>query len=690
MTGPGRRPGSQGRQGRTLSLLRRVGRGIFVVVAGGEACADAAAREGLDGSRSALRWGASKGGPVAGHGRVAGFVACVAIAGLVAGCAGSSTPSPASTSGPPPASPPPPAATAVPSASPAAVARTAAPTVELTGFSVRPFGVGYATNAFFAVDADGDVYLPGGTKGAALVKMAPDGTVLARWAGFDVVPGQPDTIVGIAVDPTTGDVWATDTTADAVVHLGSDLTQKGRWGATGPATGQLSSPGGIAVDPAGDIVVADMGNDRIQTFTSDGTFVSAWAAPGGKTAPYDVAVATNGDVVASTVQPLALFMGGSKVLRLSSTGSPTLTIADSAGSPLNFPDAAVDTAGNIWVADPFLGLLKYGPDGAPLGSWQIPGGGQAAVAARVAPSGDIYTLACAGVNGDCTLAQNTADMQQVATWHASTPVDHPGTTVVVNGNTAYLQCVGSGSPTIVWSAGSDISGWVTTAQYLMGKLAETSRVCVYDRPGQGWSGPGGYDEVSHWSQVVADMHAALAKAGEKGPFVIVGHSYGGLLARLFALTYPKDVAGIVSIDPSHEDEWAGPATDQFAPFGITTCLDASCPLYGDIQAMTKLEGGKVAGSLGALPLIVLSHAPDLPFWSADYDTLWEKLGTDTATASSNARHVIASWSTHTIPNTQPGLVVEAVKQVVDAARASDHTLPACGTAFTQVGGECVP
>ena len=106
---------------------------------------------------------------------------------------------------------------------------------------------------------------------------------------------------------------------------------------------------------------------------------------------------------------------------------------------------------------------------------------------------------------------------------------------------------------------------------------------------------------------------------------------------------------------------------------------------GDAQ---ELEGGHVAGSLGDLPLVVLSHAPDLPFWVPDYDATWEKLGADTATASSNARHVIASWSTHMIPYTQPGLVIEAVKQVVTAARASDHALPACGAAFTQLGGLC--
>ncbi len=308
---------------------------------------------------------------------------------------------------------------------------------------------------------------------------------------------------------------------------------------------------------------------------------------------------------------------------------------------------------------------------------------------RVAPSGNVYTLACVGINGDCTLAEHTPDMKPVATWHASTPVDHPGTMVDVGGHKLYLQCVGSGSPTIVWEAGAQGPGWLHTAQYLMGRLAETSRVCVYDRPGLGWSDPGPYEDVSHWSQAVTDLHTALAKAGEKGPYVMAGHSYGGLLVRLFALTYPKDVAGLVSIDPSHEDEWAGPATDPTAPFGITTCNDASCPLYGDIQAMKKLEGGKVAGSLGDAPARrPVPRAGPAVLEPGITTRTWEKLGADTATASSNARHVIASWSTHLIPYTQPGLVIEAVRQVVAAARASDHALPACGPAFTQLGGLC--
>ncbi len=614
--------------------------------------------------------------------RAGRLVVGVSIVSLLAGCAGSATASPPPSSAPsagaPSSSvPTSPAATAATPAAeaPSASAITAAATIELRGFSVRPFGLAVTTSAYFAVDAAGNVYLPGGSKGAALVKMAPDGTVLARWAGLDVVPGQPDTVVGIAIDPASGDVWATDTTADAVVHLAPDLTQKGTWGSSGPGTGQFFSPGGIAIDPLGNIVVADMGNDRIETFTPDGAMMSAWDAPGGKTAPVDVTTDASGNVYVSGVQPHMFAVTGGKIVKLSSSGSVELALPDAAGlAALTFPSAAVDAAGNIYDADAFLGLVKFSADGRQLGTWPIDGGGQAAVAVRVAPSGNIYTLACLGPNGQCTLAEYTPDMQRIATWHASTPVDHPGTMVDVGGHRLYLQCVGSGSPTIVWEAGAQASGWMGTAQYLMGRLAETSRVCVYDRAGLGWSDPGPYEEMSHWSQVVTDLHTALEKAGEKGPYVLAGHSYGGLLARLFTLTYPKEVAGVVAVDPSSEDE---------------TCADAPCPQSPDVQAMRKLEGGKLAGSLGDLPLVVISHAPDLPFWEpASHDAAWEQLGAQAVTASSNAVHLVASWSTHMIPYAQPGLVIEAVRQVVAAARASNHALPACGPAFTELGGLC--
>ena len=156
------------------------------------------------------------------RGRAGRFVVGIAVTALLSGCAGSATSSPAPSSSP--LLDIGPVSSRRDSSHPAARAPSATSgtpaTVELTGFSVRPFGLAVTTSAYFAVDAAGNVYLPGGSKGAALGKIAPDGSLVARWAGFDVVPGQPDTVVGVAVDPASGDVWVTDTTADAVVHLG--------------------------------------------------------------------------------------------------------------------------------------------------------------------------------------------------------------------------------------------------------------------------------------------------------------------------------------------------------------------------------------------------------------------------------------------------------------------------------------
>jgi pimeloyl-ACP methyl ester carboxylesterase len=218
-------------------------------------------------------------------------------------------------------------------------------------------------------------------------------------------------------------------------------------------------------------------------------------------------------------------------------------------------------------------------------------------------------------------------------------------------------------------------------------MAPTTRFCVFDRLGLGFSDPSPDDDFLHWWQHVSDLHALLQEGDVPGPYVMAGYSYGGLLARLYTYAYPSDVAGLLAIDPSHEDQFAGPV-DPNAPLGITTCTDASCPVYEDIQKAHALTGGKVAGSLRALPLVVLSHAPTLPGFDPAYDAYWLQMGADTATASSNSVHVVASWSSHPIPYAQPGLVIEALDQVVVAVRASDHTLPACGSDFTRLGGVC--
>jgi len=128
----------------------------------------------------------------------------------------------------------------------------------------------------------------------------------------------------------------------------------------------------------------------------------------------------------------------------------------------------------------------------------------------------------------------------------------PGKLVDVGGWRLHLNCTGKSngkSPTVVLEAGSgDFSvDWSLTQP----EIARFARVCSYDRAGAGWSELGPRPRAMR--QAVYELHTALRNAGEKGPYVLVGHSLGGLLVRIYASQYPKEVAGMVLVDSTHED-----------------------------------------------------------------------------------------------------------------------------------------
>lgn len=122
--------------------------------------------------------------------------------------------------------------------------------------------------------------------------------------------------------------------------------------------------------------------------------------------------------------------------------------------------------------------------------------------------------------------------------------------VNIGDRSLYLECTGSGSPTILLEAGNDdgVDGWA-----LRGDLAAatTTRVCAYDRANIGRSDPVPLPRTG--ADVVADLHTLLDTADVPGPYVIVSASLGGLFARLYAMTYPQDVAGMVLVDTSYEE-----------------------------------------------------------------------------------------------------------------------------------------
>jgi pimeloyl-ACP methyl ester carboxylesterase len=122
----------------------------------------------------------------------------------------------------------------------------------------------------------------------------------------------------------------------------------------------------------------------------------------------------------------------------------------------------------------------------------------------------------------------------------------PGKLVMVDGHQMHIHCTGAGRPTVVMDAG--LGGWSLDWSAVQPEIAQFTRVCSYDRAGLGWSEPGAAPSDAH--HAMDDLHMLLANSGEAGPFVLVGHSNGGLRVLLYASAYPQEIAGVVLVDPT--------------------------------------------------------------------------------------------------------------------------------------------
>src|ERR1700730_10920245 len=126
----------------------------------------------------------------------------------------------------------------------------------------------------------------------------------------------------------------------------------------------------------------------------------------------------------------------------------------------------------------------------------------------------------------------------------------PGKLVDLGGHKLHVNCTGKGNPTVVVENGlGDFSfGWIL----VQSKVATFTRICTYDRAGYAWSDPG--PKPRTYAQLNLELHDALAKLDERGPLILVGHSFGGGVVRNYAAAYPGDVAGMVLVDIVHEDQ----------------------------------------------------------------------------------------------------------------------------------------
>jgi D-alanyl-D-alanine carboxypeptidase len=274
----------------------------------------------------------------------------------------------------------------------------------------------------------------------------------------------------------------------------------------------------------------------------------------------------------------------------------------------------------------------------------------------------------------------------------------PGALVDIGDRSLFLSCSGTGSPTVILESGLNDTASVWSA--VQGEVARTTRVCSYDRANV----PGGASDPSEptastprlrsAAELVADLHALLAAAAVPGPYVLVGHSVGGLLVRLYAATYPDDVAALVLVDATHEDNWArleeeiGPelwpqAVQQFTQAVAGGFLE---PL--DLAATAaEVRYAREERPLPSTKLIVLTHteAPDaatlLQGLSIEAsERLWSEQQADLVTLLPDSRQILAEGSGHYIQNDRPDLVIDAIADEIEATRdPGSWTIPAGAT-----------
>src|SRR5918993_2783805 len=171
----------------------------------------------------------------------------------------------------------------------------------------------------------------------------------------------------------------------------------------------------------------------------------------------------------------------------------------------------------------------------------------------------------------------------------------PGKLVDVGGHSLHINCVGQGGPTVILEAanGGTSAHWTRVQQ----EVARATRVCAYDRAGLGWSEPG--PEPRDAKQVSSELHTLLKGANIEGPYVLVGHSFGGLYVRTYAARYPDEVAGVVLVDSSSPKQVSHqpvtrdsnePQKQSFAVVPRLARLGVSLPArLGVVRLLSKLD-----------------------------------------------------------------------------------------------------
>lgn len=179
----------------------------------------------------------------------------------------------------------------------------------------------------------------------------------------------------------------------------------------------------------------------------------------------------------------------------------------------------------------------------------------------------------------------------------------PGRLVDVGTHRLHIRCEGHGSPAVVFDSalGASSLSWSLVAP----PLAQLTKTCVYDRAGFGWSDAGPLPRTA--GRIADELHSLLERAGVEPPYVLVGHSFGGLVVRLFTARHPETVAGLVLIEPAIPGEWENPSPERRALIerGTRLCgFGASAARHGLASTVNVLVKLRALGAARAIVRLV--------------------------------------------------------------------------------------
>ena len=278
--------------------------------------------------------------------------------------------------------------------------------------------------------------------------------------------------------------------------------------------------------------------------------------------------------------------------------------------------------------------------------------------------------------------------------YRSTRSSSPGELVDVDGRRVHLLCEGSGNPTVVLEAG--LPAFSLTWASITSEIATFTRVCAHDRAGYGWSEAGPTPRTG--GRIAEELKVLLENAEIEPPYVLVGHSFGGLVVQIYASRFPDDVAGVVFVDSSHPDlaQRSGALAEldtvssvlRLAPTGLPRLflpLPAGSPTSREesvqlkekemltttrsLQAMASemrsmrqtLAEALEQPDLGDKPLVVLTEGRR----RAEF---WHDMQKKLVLLSTTGRQQVVENAGHFIHHDQPQIVVDAVRRVVEEAR----------------------